>query len=52
MGKNPGSIYLDKQTYEDGMHILTTWEIYLEVLDGKLLETCLRVIPGCTANEK
>ncbi|CAH1800062.1 unnamed protein product, partial [Owenia fusiformis] len=32
--KNPGTIYLNEQRYEDDIPIFANWEIFLEVLDG------------------
>ena len=32
--KNPGSIYLDNQVYEDDVPIFANWEVFLQILDG------------------
>ena len=34
--KNPGSIYLDNQVYEDDVPIFANWEVFLQILDGQL----------------
>lgn len=33
--KNPGSIYLDNQVYEDDVPIFANWEVFLQILDGE-----------------
>ena len=33
-GKNPGNVYLNKQTYDDTITMMTTWDIYMEILEG------------------
>uniref|UniRef100_UPI00358FDFB7 ubiquitin carboxyl-terminal hydrolase 47 isoform X2 n=1 Tax=Myxine glutinosa TaxID=7769 RepID=UPI00358FDFB7 len=32
--KNPGTIFLDSQAYEDNIPIFSNWEVFLELLDG------------------
>ncbi|XP_053398003.1 ubiquitin carboxyl-terminal hydrolase 47-like isoform X2 [Mercenaria mercenaria] len=32
--KNPGTIYVDKQVYEEEIPIYPNWEVFLEILDG------------------
>ena len=34
--KNPGTIYMDDQVYEDEIPIYPNWEVFLEALDGML----------------
>ena len=34
--KNPGTIYIDDQVYEDEIPIYPNWEVFLEILEGML----------------
>jgi ubiquitin carboxyl-terminal hydrolase 47 len=34
--KNPGTIYVDKQVYEEEIPIYPNWEVFLEILEGML----------------
>lgn len=32
--RNPGTVYIDSQIYEDEVHIFANWEVFLQILDG------------------
>ncbi|XP_061169219.1 ubiquitin carboxyl-terminal hydrolase 47-like isoform X6 [Saccostrea echinata] len=32
--RNPGTVYVDNQIYEDEVHIFANWEVFLQILDG------------------
>lgn len=34
--KNPGTVYINSQVYEDEIAIFPSWEVFLEILDSKL----------------
>ena len=33
--KNPGTVYINSQVYEDEIAIFPSWEVFLEILDSK-----------------
>ena len=35
--KNPGTVYINSQVYEDEIGIFPNWEVYLEILDSELI---------------
>ncbi|XP_071112786.1 ubiquitin carboxyl-terminal hydrolase 47-like [Haliotis cracherodii] len=39
--KNPGTVYIDSQIYEDEIAIFPNWEVYLEILDAPELMTSM-----------
>ncbi|KAJ8315138.1 hypothetical protein KUTeg_007288 [Tegillarca granosa] len=38
--KNPGTVYVDSQLYEEDVPIFANWEVFLQVLDGPEKMTC------------
>ncbi|XP_061422799.1 ubiquitin carboxyl-terminal hydrolase 47 isoform X2 [Lethenteron reissneri] len=39
--KNPGTIFLDTQTYEDDIPIFSNWEVFLELLEAPERMVCM-----------